>query len=104
MLKALRFSGINIVAIHNHMTMESPRIISLQYWGGAVDLSNGLKAALATPKNKKSLKLDQFLNRGSSNKAVYVNFFNLLGFRLIFKTHVAKDLFNCYNFRVKSLI
>jgi Domain of Unknown Function (DUF1259) len=30
-LKALRGSGINIVAIHNHMTLESPRIMFLHY-------------------------------------------------------------------------
>ena len=32
-LKALRGAGINIVAIHNHMTLESPRIVFLHYWG-----------------------------------------------------------------------
>lgn len=47
-LKALRGAGINIVAIHNHMTMESPRIMFLHYWGmGPVaQLAKGLKAAL----------------------------------------------------------
>jgi hypothetical protein len=32
-LKALRGGGINIVAIHSHMTGESPRILFLHYWG-----------------------------------------------------------------------
>jgi hypothetical protein len=32
-LKALRGAGIHIVAIHNHMTLESPRIVFLHYWG-----------------------------------------------------------------------
>lgn len=32
-LKALRGGGINIVAIHNHMTGDSPRIIFLHFWG-----------------------------------------------------------------------
>ena len=32
-LKALRGAGIHVVAIHQHMTMESPRIIFLHYWG-----------------------------------------------------------------------
>lgn len=48
LLKALRASGINIVAIHNHMTRESPRVIFLHYWGvgSTSDLARGLKAAL----------------------------------------------------------
>jgi len=47
-LKSLRGSGINIVAIHNHMTMEEPRVIFLHYWGvgPAQDLAKGVKAAL----------------------------------------------------------
>src|ERR671928_1086 len=32
-LKALRHAGINIVAIHQHMTGESPRVMFLHYWG-----------------------------------------------------------------------
>ena len=49
-LKALRHAGINIVAIHNHMEMESPRVVFLHYWGvgPTVDLAKGLKAALDT--------------------------------------------------------
>jgi hypothetical protein len=49
-LKALRGAGINVVAIHNHMTMEAPRIVFLHYWGiGAThELAQGLKAALDT--------------------------------------------------------
>ncbi len=52
-LKALRSAGINIVAIHNHMTMENPRIIFLHYWGIGTtsDLSKGLKAALDRQKH-----------------------------------------------------
>ena len=47
-LKALRGAGINVVAIHQHMTLESPRVVFLHYWGiGATrDLAKGLKAAL----------------------------------------------------------
>lgn len=47
-LKALRGAGIDVVAIHNHMEMESPRIIFLHYWGvgRTSDLAKGLKAAL----------------------------------------------------------
>jgi hypothetical protein len=40
-LKALRAGGINIVAIHSHVTGESPRILFLHYWG------RGAAAALA---------------------------------------------------------
>ncbi len=53
-LKTLRRAGINIVAIHNHMIMESPRIIFLHFWGvgETADLARGLKAAMDTQKNK----------------------------------------------------
>lgn len=49
-LKALRKSGINIVAIHNHMTHEEPQYVFLHYWGKgtAASLARGLKAALDT--------------------------------------------------------
>ncbi len=47
-LKALRGAGINVVAIHQHMTGESPRVIFLHYWGvGPTEgLAKGLRAAL----------------------------------------------------------
>jgi hypothetical protein len=47
-LKALRAAGINIVAIHQHMTGEEPRIVFLHYWGvgPAEALAKGLRAAL----------------------------------------------------------
>ena len=32
-LKAMRHQGINIVALHQHMNMEQPRILFLHYWG-----------------------------------------------------------------------
>src|SRR5262247_1543830 len=49
-LKALRGAGINIVAIHQHMAMEAPRVIFLHYWGVGPTraLATGLKTALAT--------------------------------------------------------
>jgi len=49
-LKALRGAGINVVAIHQHMAMESPRVMFLHYWGIGPTraLATGLKAALAT--------------------------------------------------------
>lgn len=47
-LKALRGAGINIVAIHQHMTGEQPRVMFLHYWGigSTQDLARGLRAAL----------------------------------------------------------
>lgn len=47
-LTALRGAGINIVALHNHMLMESPRMVFLRFWGvgSTADLAKGLKAAL----------------------------------------------------------
>jgi hypothetical protein len=49
-LKALRGANINIVAIHNHMTGESPRIMFLHFWGvgSTTELAKGIKAALDT--------------------------------------------------------
>ena len=51
-LKALRASGINVVAIHQHMIFETPRVLLLHYWGlgRTVDLAKGLAAALAQTK------------------------------------------------------
>jgi hypothetical protein len=47
-LKALRGAGIDIVAIHQHMTGESPRIMFLHYWGlgTTASLAGGLRTAL----------------------------------------------------------
>jgi len=47
-LKSLRGSGINIVAIHHHMVGESPRTLFLHYWGRgpAADLAKAVKAAM----------------------------------------------------------
>ena len=53
-LKSLRHDGINLVAIHSHMTSENPRILFLHYWGRgkASDLATSLKLALATQVKK----------------------------------------------------
>jgi hypothetical protein len=47
-LKTLRKAGINVVAIHQHMVGEEPRIMFRHYWGiaPAGDLAKGLRAAL----------------------------------------------------------
>jgi hypothetical protein len=48
--KTLRGANINIVAIHQHMTGEDPRMIFLHYYGRgkALDLAQGVKAAINT--------------------------------------------------------
>lgn len=53
-LKTLRAGGINIVAIHSHMTHENPRILFLHYWGKAstAELAATLKTALETQVKK----------------------------------------------------
>jgi len=47
-LKALRANGLDVVAIHNHMTSGEPTIYFLHYWGtGPVEkLAGGFKVAL----------------------------------------------------------
>jgi hypothetical protein len=47
-LKALRANGLDVVAIHHHMTATNPAIYFLHYWGTgpAEKLANGFKAAL----------------------------------------------------------
>jgi hypothetical protein len=55
-LRALRRSGIDVTAIHNHMLDDNPRMFFVHFW--AVDdlgkLLTGLKAALAEVAVKKS--------------------------------------------------
>jgi len=47
-LKALRKNGLDVVAIHHHMTADRPMIVFLHYWGtGPADkLASGFKAAV----------------------------------------------------------
>ena len=51
-LKALRGRGINVVAIHQHMTGEQPRVLFLHYWGigKAADLAEAVVGALKETK------------------------------------------------------
>jgi hypothetical protein len=48
-LKALRSNGLNVVAMHHHMTTTQPAIYFLHYWGTgpAEKLATGFKAALS---------------------------------------------------------
>lgn len=57
-LKSLRKSGINIVAIHSHMEGESPKVLYLHYWGvGPTEkLAQELKVALETQSPKTATK------------------------------------------------
>ncbi len=47
-IKALVENGIEVVAVHNHMVHEKPKIFFLHYWGvgNEAQLAKGLKAAL----------------------------------------------------------
>lgn len=47
-IKTLIENGIEVVAVHNHMVHEQPRIFFLHYWGvgNAGQLAKGLRAAL----------------------------------------------------------
>lgn len=47
-IKALVENGIEVVAVHNHMVHEQPRIFFLHYWGvgNPEKLARGFKAAL----------------------------------------------------------
>jgi hypothetical protein len=55
-IKALIENGIEVVAVHNHMVHEQPRIFFLHYWGvgNAENLAKGLKAALDQTRKKTS--------------------------------------------------
>ncbi len=55
-IKALVENGIEVVAVHNHMVHETPKVFFLHYWGtgNALQLAKGLKTALnCTSKNGK---------------------------------------------------
>lgn len=47
-IKTLVENGIEVVAVHNHMVHETPKVFFLHYWGvgNAEQLAKGLKAAL----------------------------------------------------------
>ena len=47
-LKSLRTNGLNVVAIHHHMTTTQPTVYFLHYWGTgpAEKLASGFRAAL----------------------------------------------------------
>src|SRR5215510_14102841 len=55
-LRTMRKEGINIVAIHQHMSQEQPRYLFLHYWGKgkAGDLARSLKRVLDVQASVKS--------------------------------------------------
>jgi hypothetical protein len=55
-IKTLIENGIEVVAVHNHMVHEQPRIFFLHYWGvgNAEQLAKGLRAALDQTGKKKN--------------------------------------------------
>ncbi len=58
-IKALIENGIEVVAVHNHMVHEQPRIFFLHYWGigNAEQLAKGLKAALDQTGKRQAKKM-----------------------------------------------
>ncbi len=59
-IKALIENGIEVVALHNHMVHEKPRIFFLHYWGigNAEQLAKGLRAALDQTGKKKGQEMN----------------------------------------------
>ena len=60
-IKALIENGIEVVAVHNYMVHEQPRIFFLHYWGvgNAEQLAKGLKAAIdQTGKKQKPMMME----------------------------------------------
>jgi len=88
-LKTLRAAGINIVAIHNHMTFEQPRAMFLHFWGvgSTGDLARGIKRALDAQAGVKTVYVETF-----DNKTFYRGFENSLTRALVneinAKTHM----------------
>lgn len=60
-IKALVENGIEVVAVHNHMVHEQPRIFFLHYWGvgNAEQLAKGLRAALNQTGKSAAMKMDE---------------------------------------------
>jgi hypothetical protein len=54
-IAALRQNGIQVVALHNHLTDEEPRLFFMHFWANndAVKLARGLRAALDQTNSKR---------------------------------------------------
>ncbi|MBC7928537.1 MAG: DUF1259 domain-containing protein [Bryobacteraceae bacterium] len=79
-LKALRKAGINIVAIHNHMTHEKPQYIFLHYWGkgSAAALAKGLRSALDTQQPTQTASVVFVCEHGAAKSVIAAAYFNKL--------------------------
>ena len=71
-LKELLEDKINIVAIHQHMAHEEPRIMFFRYWGSgaAKDLANAVKGGLlvACSRSVRRFKTERSLLRASPSE------------------------------------
>jgi rhodanese-related sulfurtransferase len=71
-LKSLRNEGVNIVAIHHHMTGEEPRTLFLHYWGRGASrkLAEAVKRSLQVQKgvvfNKSPSEYEQARTAGAT--------------------------------------
>jgi protein-tyrosine-phosphatase len=82
-LKALRGAGIDVVAIHHHMTGEEPRIVFLHYWGvgRTEELARGLRRALDETKHDQRASADTVVfvcEHGSVKSLMAQEWFNRL--------------------------
>jgi arsenate reductase (thioredoxin) len=79
-LKALRKGGINIVAIHNHMTHEEPQYIFLHYWGKgpAAVLAKGLRSALDSQQTAQAARVVFVCEHGAAKSVIAAAYFNKL--------------------------
>jgi hypothetical protein len=68
-LKALRANGIDVVAIHHHMTATQPTVIFLHYWGQgpAQKLAAGVRAAIDLTGPRRSAAIGPSAQRTRSN-------------------------------------
>jgi protein-tyrosine-phosphatase len=79
-LKALRKAGINVVAIHNHMTNEEPQYVFLHYWGKgqAASLAKGLRSALDTQRPVAAVRVVFVCEHGAAKSVIAAQYFNKL--------------------------
>lgn len=75
-IEALVENGIEVVAVHNHMVHEEPRIFFLHYWGTgpAEELARGLRAALdqtGAPSSSQSMDHSQSVDSSQATGAPF---------------------------------
>ncbi|MCX6591972.1 MAG: DUF1259 domain-containing protein [Acidobacteria bacterium] len=79
-LKALRQAGVNIVALHNHMTHEQPQYVFLHYWGKgpAPKLAQAVKAGLDAQQPKQAGRIVFVCEHGAARSVIAAAYFNKL--------------------------